>query len=78
MNTINVGLLTFVSRDRVLVILPATLSAPIKRLRKRAKEKGLLVDATFGRKKRSLIILDTGHIVLSAISADTVSTRMES
>lgn len=76
MNTINVGFQTFVSRDRVLVILPATLSAPITRLRKAAKEKDLLLDATFGRQNRSVMILDTGHVILSAVNAETLVARM--
>jgi len=75
-DAINIGSLTFVNRDRVLVILPATHSAPIMRLRKATEEKGLLVDATFGRKRRSLIILDTGHIILSPVLAATVVARM--
>lgn len=52
-------------------------SAPMKRLREEAREAGRLVDATQGRRTRSIIITDSGHVVLSAIQAETMSQRFE-
>jgi len=74
--TIDAGCEAFVSASRVLVILPGSQSAPIARLRKAAGEKDLLVDATFGGKKESVIVLDSGHIVLSTVEAGLLRVRM--
>ena len=66
----------FVERDRVVAISPAD-SSPSKRLRRDAAEKGQLLDATGGRKTRSLIILDTGHVVLCFLQPDTLRARLD-
>ena len=50
-------------------------SAPIKRVVQDAKERGQLVDATYGRRKRAVIIMDSGHVILSAVQPDTMSHR---
>jgi len=61
--------------ERIIAIMPPN-SAPMKRLKDEAKEERRLVDATYGRKTRSIIIMDSNHIVLSAIQAETVSQRL--
>ena len=66
----------FVERDRVVAISPAD-SSPSKRLRRDAAEKGQLIDATGGRKTRSLIILDTGQVVLCFLQPDTLRARLD-
>jgi extracellular matrix regulatory protein A len=60
--------------DRVLAILVPN-SAPMKRLKDEAKKDKRLVDATHGRRTRSIIVMDSNHIILSAIQAETVSQR---
>ena len=62
------------SRRMLSVVSPD--SAPIKRLIQEAKERAMLIDASFGRKTRSVIIMDTDHVVLSAIPPETVAKRM--
>jgi len=71
---LNIGFGNFVVSSRVVAIVnPA--SSPMRRLREDAKESQRLVDATQGRKTRSIIVTDSGHIVLSAIQAETISQR---
>ena len=72
---INIGFGNFVSSDRVVAIIN-TGSSPIKKLREEAKEKGKLVDATEGRKTRSIIITDSDHIILSSLQVETVAQRV--
>jgi regulator of extracellular matrix RemA (YlzA/DUF370 family) len=73
--SINVGYGNLVRPDRVVAILEAK-SLPVKRLRDRAVEENRLIDATAGRKMRSLIVLDSGHVVLSALSPQAVDDRI--
>ncbi len=63
-----------VSADRMVAVVSPE-SAPIKRIINDARDKGQLVDATYGRKTRAVIIADSGHIVLSAIQPETVAGR---
>ncbi len=72
---LNVGFGSTVVAERIIAIMPPN-SAPMKRLKDEAKEERRLVDATYGRKTRSIIIMDSNHIVLSAIQAETVSQRL--
>jgi len=72
---LNVGFNNFVSPDRVLAILNPE-SAPMKRLREDARQSKSLVDATQGRRTRSIILLDTGIIVLSGIQEETLVQRL--
>jgi regulator of extracellular matrix RemA (YlzA/DUF370 family) len=60
--------------SRVVAIVTPS-SAPMKRLKEGAREAGMLVDATQGRRTRSIIITDSNHIILSAVQADTVTQR---
>lgn len=71
---INIGFGSLVSASRVLAIV-APESAPIKRIIQDTRERGQLVDATFGRRTRAVIIMDSGHVILSAIQPETVAGR---
>ncbi|MCI9365152.1 MAG: DUF370 domain-containing protein [Clostridia bacterium] len=74
MQFINIGYGNIISANRIIsIIVPG--AAPIKRMIQEAKESGLVVDATSGRKTRAVIIMDTGHIVLSAVQPETVMAR---
>lgn len=74
---INIGFGNIVSANRVIAIVSPE-SAPIKRLISEARERGQLVDATYGRRTRAVIIMDVGHIILSAIQPETVAHRFTS
>jgi extracellular matrix regulatory protein A len=71
---VNIGYGNIISADRVVSIVSPE-SAPIKRIITDARERGQLVDATYGRRTRAVIIADSGHIVLSAIQPETVANR---
>jgi len=73
-NLLNIGFGGTVVADRVVAIVSPN-SAPMKRLKDEAREDKRLIDATHGRRTRSIIIMDSNHIVLSAIQAETVSQR---
>ena len=73
-NLLNVGFGSTVVADRVVAIVSPN-SAPMKRLKDEAKTEKRLVDATHGRKTRAIIIMDSNHVVLSAIQAETISQR---
>ena len=71
---LNIGFGNYVVNARVVAIVnPA--SSPMRRLREDAKDSQRLVDATQGRKTRSIIVMDSGHVILSAIQAETISQR---
>jgi hypothetical protein len=71
---LNIGFGSTVVSDRVVAIVSPN-SAPMKRLKDEAREDRRLIDATHGRRTRSIIVLDSNHVVLSAIQAETVSQR---
>lgn len=71
---INIGFGNMVSAHRVIALVSPE-SAPIKRIVQDAREEGHLVDATYGRRTRAVIIMDSGHVVLSAIQPETVANR---
>ena len=71
---LNIGFGNTVVAERVIAIVGPN-SAPMKRLKDEAREENRLVDATHGRRTRSIIIMDSNHVVLSAIQAETVSQR---
>lgn len=71
----NVGYGNFVRPHRIVAILESG-SLPMKRLREKAQQAGLLLDATAGRKTRSLLILDSRHVVLSALAPQTLQDRL--
>lgn len=74
---INIGFGNIVSAGRIIAILNPG-SRALKRLRDEAKDRGKLIDATGGKKVRSIIITDSDHVVLSAIQVDTLLNRLES
>lgn len=71
---LNVGFGTLVAAARVVAIMPPG-SSPMKRLKDEAKEDKRLIDATHGRKTRSIVVTDSNHVILSAIQAETISGR---
>ena len=71
---INIGFGNMVSSGRVLAIVSPE-SAPIKRIVQEARDRSMLVDATYGRRTKSVIIMDTDHVVLSAIMPETIAGR---
>ncbi len=74
MNLINIGFGNVVSEDRIISIVSPE-SAPIKRIIQESRDKGMLIDATYGRRTRSVIITDSDHIILSALQTETVANR---
>jgi len=75
-NLLNIGFGNLVVADRIVAIM-APNSAPMKRLKDEAREEKQLLDATHGRRTRSIIILDSNHVVLSGIQAETISQRYD-
>ena len=75
MKLINIGFGNMVNAQRVIAMVSPD-SAPIKRIIQEAKEKGSLIDASFGRKTKTVLIMDSGHIVLSGIQLETVGARL--
>ena len=75
MKLLNIGFGNVVSANRVVAIVSPE-SAPIKRIIQEARENNILIDATYGRKTRAVIIADSGHIILSAVQPETVAGRL--
>ena len=71
---VNIGYNTHVVARRIISLLPAT-SMPVRRLREEAKARGYLIDATQGRKTRSLVVTDSNHVILSAVNVETLLQR---
>ena len=76
MKLINIGFGNLVSGDKLIAVV-APDSAPVKRIVQEAKANGLLIDATCGRKCKSVLITDSNHVVLSAISCEAIQNRSE-
>ncbi len=74
MKLINIGFGNVVSSSRLIAIVSPE-SAPIKRIIQEAKDKGTLIDATYGRRTRAVIVMDSDHVILSAIQPETVAGR---
>ena len=74
MKLINIGFGSLVAANRVLTIV-APDSAPIKRVIQESRDRGMLVDASFGRKTKAVILMDTDHVILSAITPETIYAR---
>ena len=74
MKLINIGFGSMVAANRLLAIV-APDSAPIKRVIQEARDRGMLVDASYGRKTKSVILMDTDHVILSAIPTETIFAR---
>ena len=76
MKLVNIGFGNTVVADKIVAIVSPD-SAPIKRMVQEAKDNGTAIDATFGRKTRAVLIMDSDHIVLSAVQAETVADRID-
>jgi len=76
MQLINIGFGNIVSASRIISIVSPE-SAPIKRIVQEAKDKGTAIDATYGRRTRAVLIMDSGHVILSAVQPETVAGRLE-
>jgi len=72
---INIGFGNMVSSARIIAIVSPE-SAPIKRIIQEAKDRGVLIDATYGRRTRAVIITDSEHIILSAVQPETIGNRV--
>lgn len=72
---INIGFGNIVSANRIIAIVSPE-SAPIKRVIQEARDRGMLVDATYGRRTRAVIITDSDHVILSAVQPETVAHRL--
>ena len=77
MKLINICFGNMVSANRLIAIVSPE-SAPIKRIVQEARDKGSLIDATYGRRTRAVIIMDSDHIILSAVQPETVANRLDS
>lgn len=76
MQLINIGYGNFISAERVLSIVSPD-SAPVKRLIQEAKERSMLIDASSGKKTKAVLIMDTDHVVLSAIAPENIAVRLD-
>ena len=76
MQLINIGFGNIVSANRIIAIVSPE-SAPIKRIVQEAKDDGKAIDETYGRRTRAVIIMDSGHVVLSAVQPETVAGRVD-
>jgi len=76
MKLVNIGFGNIVAADKIVAIVSPE-SAPIKRMVQEAKDAKTAVDATYGRKTRAVLIMDSGHIILSAVQPETVAGRLD-
>ena len=76
MKLINIGFGSMVSRERVVAIVGPD-SAPIKRMIQESRERGMLIDATYGRKTASIFIMDSDHVVLSALPPEKFGAKVQ-
>lgn len=74
MKLINIGFGNAVASDRVIAIISPD-SAPVKRIIQEARDKNFLIDATYGRRTRAVLIMDSNHVVLSALVHETIANR---
>ena len=75
MKLINIGFGNMISAGRLIAIVSPD-SAPIKRMVQEARDRGVLIDATYGRRTRAVLIMDNDHLVLSALQTETVANRL--
>ena len=76
MRLINIGFGSLVSAHRLVAVVSPD-SAPIKRMTQEARERGVLIDATYGRRTQAVLIMDNDHVVLSALSPQAIAGRLE-
>jgi regulator of extracellular matrix RemA (YlzA/DUF370 family) len=72
---VNIGLGNLVSLEHIISVVGVN-SAPVRRMKEAAQEKSMLIDASEGRRTRSVIIMDSGHVILSALQPETLSNRL--
>lgn len=75
-NLINIGFGNIAAANRIIAIVSPE-SAPIKRVIQDARDRGMLIDATYGRRTRAVIVTDSDHVILSAVQPETVSQRLD-
>ena len=75
MRLVNIGFGNMISANRLISIVSPD-SAPIKRVIREAEDKRMLINATYGRRTRAVIIMDSGHVVLSSLQPETVANRL--
>lgn len=75
MKLLNIGFGSMIAVGRMLSVLSPD-SAPIKRMIQEARDRGMLIDASYGRKTKSVILMDTDHVILSALTPETLTARM--
>ena len=76
MKLINIGFGSLVSAGRLVAVVSPE-SAPIKRMTQEARERGILIDATYGRKTKAVLVMDNDHLVLSALTPEVIAGRLE-
>lgn len=76
MKLINIGFGSMVAAGRILAIVDPD-SAPIKRIVQEARDRGMLIDASYGRKTKTVILMDTDHVILSALTTEVVAERWQ-
>lgn len=76
MKLIGIGFGSVVCAERILAVLSPE-SAPIKRVIQEARERSMLIDASYGRRTRSVLLMDTDHVILSAVQPETLAARLE-
>lgn len=76
MKLVNIGFGNMIASERIIAVVSPD-SAPIKRVIQEARDRGMLIDASYGRRTRAVVIMDTDHVILSAITPETVSGRLE-
>ena len=76
MKLISIGFGNAVAAARILAVVSPD-SAPIKRMVQETRERGMLIDATYGRKTKSVLLMDTDHVILSSVTPETICARME-
>ena len=76
MKLINIGFGSLIAANRLLAVVSPD-SAPVKRVVQEAKERGMLIDASYGHKTKAVILMDTDHVILSALEPETISQRMQ-
>ena len=74
MKLVNIGFGNLVSQDRIVSIVSPE-SAPIKRMIQEVRDRGLLVDASFGRSTKAVLVMDSGNVILSALPTETIAAR---
>ena len=76
MQLVNIGFGNMVAKERIISIISPE-SAPIKRMIQEARDSKIAIDATYGRRTRSVIVMDSGHIILSAVQPETIANRTD-